>query len=134
MFFTDSYRALRRGRRMLALRYFVISILTLAIIGLPVGFLMLRRFEAAVTFHPERAAVGGLWRVPQNAEEVWFKTADGVRLYGWLFHSKTPHAAATVIYFHGNGGEPSYCDWGGAPLSQRGFDVLLFDYPGHRPG
>jgi fermentation-respiration switch protein FrsA (DUF1100 family) len=131
MFFTDSYKALRRGRRMLALRYFVISILTLAIIGLPVGFFMLRRFETAVTFHPERAAFDGLWRVPQNAEEVWFKTSDGLRLYGWLFRSKTRPAAAAVVYFHGNGGNLSYCDWVGASLSERGFDVLLFDYRGY---
>src|ERR1043165_1265540 len=131
MFFTDSYKALRRGERALALRYFVISILTLAIIGLPVGFLLLRRFETAVTFHPERAAFEGLWRVPQNAEEVWFKTADGVRLYGWLFHSETQPAAATVIYFHGNGGNLGYCDWVGAAPAGRGFDVLLFDYRGY---
>ncbi len=131
MFFTDSYKALRRGRRALALRYFVISILTLAIIGLPVGFLLLRRFETAVTFHPERAAFGGLWRVPEGAEEVWFKTADGVRLYGWLFHSKTQPAAAVVVYFHGNGGNLSYCDWVGTALAARGFDVLLFDYRGY---
>jgi hypothetical protein len=131
MFFTDSYRALRRGERMLALRYFVISLLTLAIIGLPVGFLLLRRFETAVTFHPERAAFGGLWRVPEGAEEVWFKTADGVRLYGWLFHTKARPASATVIYFHGNGGNLSYCDWVGTALAARGFDVLLFDYRGY---
>ncbi|MDQ5836280.1 MAG: alpha/beta hydrolase [Acidobacteriota bacterium] len=131
MFFTDSYKALRRGRRALALRYFVISILTLAIIGLPVGFLLLRRFESAVTFHPERAAFAGLWRVPEGAEEVWFKTADGVRLYGWLFHPKTLPASATVVYFHGNGGNLSYCDWVGTALAARGFDVLLFDYRGY---
>ncbi|MDQ3747154.1 MAG: alpha/beta hydrolase [Acidobacteriota bacterium] len=131
MFFTDSYKALRRGRRALALRYFVISILTLAIIGLPVGFLLLRRFESAVTFHPERAAFAGLWRVPEGAEEVWFKTADGVRLYGWLFHTKALPASATVVYFHGNGGNLSYCDWVGTALAARGFDVLLFDYRGY---
>jgi uncharacterized protein len=131
MFFTDSYRALRRGERMLALRYFVISILALAIIGLPVGFFMLRRFEAAVTFHPERAAFDGTWRAPRGAEEVWFKTSDGVRLYGWLFRAKTQPAAATVIYFHGNGGNLSYCDWVGTTLAVRGFDVLLFDYRGY---
>lgn len=131
MFFTDSYRALKRGERMLALRYLVISILALAIIGVPLGFFMLRRFEAAATFHPERAAFEGPWRVPQNAEEVWFKTADGVKLYGWLFHSKTQPAAATVIYFHGNGGNLSYCDWVGAGLAGRDFDVLLFDYRGY---
>lgn len=131
MFFTDSYRALRRGERLLALRYFMISIVVIAVIGLPAGFFMLRRFEASAMFHPERAAIEGLWRVPQGAEEVWFRTSDNVRLYGWLFHSTTRPAAATVVYAHGNGGNVSYCDWVGAQLAARGFDVLLFDYRGY---
>lgn len=131
MFFTDSYRALRQGRRALALRYLVTSILVLAIIGLPVGFFLLRRFEASATFHPERAAAGGLWRAPRGAEEVWFSSADGVRLYGWLFRAERGTPAASVIYFHGNGGNVSYCDWVGASLAERGFDVLLFDYRGY---
>lgn len=131
MFFTDSYRALRRGERMLALRYFLISILVIAVVALPAGFYMLRRFEASATFHPERAAIGGLWRVPAGAEEVRFKTADGVRLYGWLFHSTNRPAAASVIYFHGNGGNLSYCDWVGTELAARGLDVLIFDYRGY---
>ena len=131
MFFTDSYIALRRGRRALALRYFVISVLVLLLIGLPVGFFMLRRFEASVIFHPERAALGGVWRAPRGAEEVWFTTADGVKLYGWLFRAGQRPARAAVIYFHGNGGNLSYCDWVGEELSGRGFDVLLFDYRGY---
>jgi fermentation-respiration switch protein FrsA (DUF1100 family) len=131
MFFTDAYRALRRGERLHALRYLVISILAIAVIALPVGFFALRWFEARTTFQPERAAAEGVWRVPRNAEEVWFKTSDGVKLYGWFFHSSSQPPAATVIYFHGNGGNLSYCDWVGASLSGRGFDVLLFDYRGY---
>ncbi|HEV7891840.1 MAG TPA: alpha/beta hydrolase [Pyrinomonadaceae bacterium] len=131
MFFTDSYRALRRGERMLALRYFLISILVIAVVALPAGFYMLRRFEREATFHPERAAIGGLWRVPVGAEDVRFKSADGVRLYGWLFHTQTRPASASVIYFHGNGGNLSYCDWVGAELAARGLDVLVFDYRGY---
>ncbi|HEX8355141.1 MAG TPA: alpha/beta hydrolase [Pyrinomonadaceae bacterium] len=131
MFFTDSYRALGRGERALAVRYFVISILVLALIGLPVGFYLLRRFEASATFHPERAALGGLWRVPRGAEEVWFEASDGVKLYGWHFRPAARPAAATVIYFHGNGGNLSYCGWVGESLAGRGFDVLLFDYRGY---
>ncbi|HKG12825.1 MAG TPA: alpha/beta hydrolase [Pyrinomonadaceae bacterium] len=131
MFFTDAYRALRRGERALALRYFLISILVIAIVALPAGLYVLRRFERSATFHPERAALNGLWRVPPGAEEVRFKTADGLRLYGWLFHSQTEPAHASVIYFHGNGGNLSYCDWVGAGLAARGFDVLVFDYRGY---
>ena len=131
MFFTDSYLALRRGERVLAVRYFVISILVIALIGVPVGFFMLRRFEASVIFHPERAALDGIWRVPRGAEEVWFRNAEGLKLYGWFFHSTTQPATATVVYAHGNGGNVSYCDWVGESLAARGFDVLLFDYRGY---
>jgi fermentation-respiration switch protein FrsA (DUF1100 family) len=131
MFFTDSYMAMRRGERALAVRYFVLSILVIALIGAPVGFYMFRRFEASVIFHPERAALSGVWRVPKGAEEVWFRNAEGLKLYGWLFHSTTQPSAATVVYAHGNGGNLSYCDWVGAELAARGFDVLLFDYRGY---
>ncbi len=131
MFFTDSYMALRRGDRAAALRYFVISLLVLALIGVPVGYFMFRRFESRVIFQPERAALGGVWRVPVGAEEVWFGTSDGVKLHGWLFHSDARPASATVIYFHGNGGNLSYYDWLGRELTRRGFDVLVFDYRGY---
>lgn len=131
MFFNDSYRALRRGERALAVRYLVISVLVIALVGLPVGFFMLRRFEASVIFHPERAALGGVWRVPRGAEEVWFRNAEGQRLYGWFFRSAARPAHGTVVYAHGNGGNLSYCDWVGEELAARGFDVLLFDYRGY---
>ena len=89
MFFADSYKALRRGERLRALRFFMISVLVIALIGVPVGFFMLRRLEASVIFHPERAALGGVWRVPRGAEEVWFRNAEGMKLHGWLFRSTT---------------------------------------------
>ncbi len=130
MFFSDSYKALRRGERALAVRYLVISVLVILLILLPAAFFMLRRFEASATFHPERAPWGGSWKAPSGAEDVWFETADGVRLHGWFFRAEGG-PAATVIYFHGNGGNLSYCDWVGAQLSRRGFDVLLFDYRGY---
>src|SRR5215218_7333186 len=131
MFFTDSYQAMRRGERALAVRYFIISILIIALIGIPVGFFMLRRFEASVIFHPEREALGGVWRVPRGAEEVWFRNAEGLKLYGWFFRTAAQPAHATVVYAHGNGGNLSYCGWVGESLAARGFDVLLFDYRGY---
>jgi uncharacterized protein len=132
MFFTDSYFALRRGERRRAARYAVISVLTFALVGLPVGLLLLRRFETAVTFHPDRAPAGGVWRAPAGAEDVWFETEDGVRLHGWFFRAAGESAPrATFIYFHGNGGNISYAGWVGAELSRRGFDALLFDYRGY---
>lgn len=131
MFFTDSYLALRRGNRRLALRYAVISVLIIALIVLPLGYVLLRRFETSVTFQPERAPFGGRWRAPERAADVWFHTEDGTRLHGWLFRASETESSATVIYFHGNGGNISYAAWVGEMLRARGLDVLLFDYRGY---
>ena len=95
------------------------------------AFFSLRRFEAAVTFHPERYPAGPSWTLPANAEDVWMKTADGVRLHGWFIKADARPASATVIYFHGNGGNLSYVGWIGQRLAAHGFDVLLFDYRGY---
>jgi uncharacterized protein len=131
MFFTDSYQALRRGERRLALRYAMLSVLLLTLIGLPLGYFLLRRFERSVTFHPVREPSGGAWRLPGGAEDVWFKVEDGTRLHGWLVRSARRPPAATVIFLHGNGGNLSYLGWLGEGLADRGFDVLLFDYRGY---
>lgn len=131
MFFADSYRALRRGERSLAARRFMLSLLLIVVIALPVGFFLLRRFERAAAFHPERGALGGSWTVPSGAEEIWFPTADGLRLHGWFFRAQEASRAGAIIYFHGNGGNISYLEWLGRRFSSRGFDVLLFDYRGY---
>jgi fermentation-respiration switch protein FrsA (DUF1100 family) len=109
----------------------MLSVLTLVLIGLPVGFFLLRRFERAVTFHPERHPMSGAWRLPARAEDAWFNVADGTRLHGWFVRATTQPATATVIYFHGNGGNLSYLDWLAGGLTGRGFDLLLFDYRGY---
>lgn len=131
MLFTDSYLALRRGERRLALRYALISVLALALIGLPLGHFMLRRFEKSITFHPTREPWGGRWKLPRGAEDVWFEVAGGTRLHGWFVRAARQPSSATVIYMHGNGGNVSYLDWMGESLADRGFDVLLFDYRGY---
>ena len=38
---------------------------------------------------------------------------------------------ATIIYFHGNGGNIANVGWLGQALARRGFNVLLFDYRGY---
>ena len=115
----------RRLRRVLLILAIVV------LIALPFAFVAVRRFEASMTFHSVRFDNGPSWRLPRGAEDVWFQTASGVRLHGWFFSTETKPAAATVIYFHGNGGNLSYVGWLGEALSQRGFDVLLFDYKGY---
>lgn len=100
------------------------------IILLIVLFLGLRWFEHAITFHPVRYDGSAAWNLPNRAQDVWLTTADGVRLHGWFFETEaTPRA--TVVYFHGNGGNLSNVGWVGEHLTKRGFEVLLLDYRGY---
>jgi fermentation-respiration switch protein FrsA (DUF1100 family) len=94
-------------------------------------FIAVRSFEHAVTFHPLRYDDRTGWKQPTGAQDVWLKTTDGVRLHGWLFEAKNGPALATVIHFHGNGGNISSVGWVGERLSSRRFDVLLLDYRGY---
>src|SRR4030095_12695747 len=88
-------------------------------IGCAILFLGLRWIEASITFHPTRINYA---ERPKAAEDVWFTTVDQVRLHGWFFKSETKPVLATLIYFHGNGGNISNIGWVGERLAQRGLD------------
>lgn len=94
-------------------------------------FFGLRRIERAIAFHPEHIKPNAVWVVPAGAEDAWFVNKDGNRLHGWYFSTSGGTAKATVIYFHGNGGNVSNIGWIGERLVARGFNVLLFDYRGY---
>lgn len=94
-------------------------------------FLALRWFEHAVTFQPVRYDAQQGWKQPTEAADVWLTTSDGLKLHGWFFATKTAPAIATIIFFHGNGGNISHVGWVGDSLSSRGFNVLLLDYRGY---
>jgi fermentation-respiration switch protein FrsA (DUF1100 family) len=111
-------------------RRLAIALLLSLLVFVLSGFVALRVFEKAVTFHP----VGynpETWQIPPAAEDVWFETGDGVRLNGWLFKTQFSTSTANVIFFHGNGGNITNVAWVGEALSRRGFNVLVFDYRGY---
>jgi fermentation-respiration switch protein FrsA (DUF1100 family) len=102
----------------------------IAFLGLAL-FIGLRWFEHAVSFHPVQYDARQGWTQPSEASDVWFTTTDGLRLHGWFFGSRSRPAIATIIYFHGNGGNISNVGWVGERLSSKGFNVLLMDYRGY---
>lgn len=116
----------RRGRGRWE-KIFAASLLLFACLA----FYGLRRFEYAVTFRPEPYSSNQPWRVPAGGEDVWFVSRDNVRLHGWFVNAQTKPAFATIIFFHGNGGNLGHVGWLGEALARRGFDVLLFDYRGY---
>jgi uncharacterized protein len=84
-----------------------------------------------MTFHPVRLSADQRVAPPAGAEEVWFNAEDGTCLHGWYFASQRNERNATIIYFHGNGGNITNIGWLGESLAKRGFNVLLFDYRGY---
>jgi len=56
-------------------------------------------------------------------------TSDGERLQGWSLEPESTRA--TVLYFHGNGGNLSVWEPILTGLARRGFAVVAFDYRGY---
>ena len=84
-----------------------------------------------MTFRPARMSAQERKSPPEGAEIVWFNSADGTRLNGWFFESELTPATATIIFFHGNGGNITNVGWMGQRFANHGFNVLLFDYRGY---
>ena len=91
----------------------------------------LRSLELLMTFRPDRMTEKERTLTPDGAESVWFSSADGTRLHGWFFKSQSTPVTATLIFFHGNGGNMGNVSWLGQRFAQHRFDVLLFDYRGY---
>jgi pimeloyl-ACP methyl ester carboxylesterase len=111
-------------------RWLIAGFAALALV-LATAFFALRGLEQEITFHPVRFTDSEHWLKPPQAEDVWVRTSDGENLNGWFFTSGTQPAQATIIFFHGNGGNISNLGWVGERLAVRGFDVLLIDYRGY---
>lgn len=62
-------------------------------------------------------------------EPVSMSTRDGERLHGWWLRPPSPRA--TILYFHGNGGNLSMWAPILAGIAKRGYTLLAFDYRGY---
>lgn len=79
-------------------------------------------------FYPERDFVAEPheWGLPY--ENIWVRTADGVRLHGWLIPNI--ESPATLLFFHGNAGNISHRLDNLKRLFDAGLQVFIFDYRG----
>lgn len=111
----------------------LLTVLFAIVVGAALVFFGGRFLESMLTFHPVRYTPDDAWALPANAEDVWFKVDGNTRLHGWFFHARTDMqpSAATVLHFHGNGGNLSGAGWIAERLAKNGFDVLIFDYRGY---
>ena len=82
-----------------------------------------------IVFHPTKQ----LTRTPANAglafENVRLTTDDGVSLHGWYIPAN--NARATLLFFHGNGGNISGRIESIEVFHSLGLSVFIFDYRGY---
>lgn len=109
----------------------LIGVTVALVVGCVAFVFGLRWLESLMTFRPERMSTQERQSAPEGAEIVWFNSADGTRLNGWFFESRLRPATATIIFFHGNGGNITNVGWMGQRFANHGFNVLLFDYRGY---
>jgi len=118
-----------------ARRFFRRELLIGAVVAVMLGctafFCGLRWLESLMTFRPERMSENEYKSAPAGAELAWLPSSPGVHLRGWYFESQSKPAIATIIFFHGNGGNISNVGWLGQRFAKHGFNVLLFDYRGY---
>lgn len=62
-------------------------------------------------------------------EDIFFTTADGERLHGWLF--PLPCDSPIILFCHGNAGNISYRLDNIRMLLESGLSVFIFDYRGY---
>lgn len=95
------------------------------------GILVIRLLEGKMTFFPSPYPVGNWDTRPGSVsvEDVFFATADGVRIHGWW--AESPGAGVTILYFHGNAGNITHRIDNIAFLTQIPANVLAVDYRGY---
>ena len=119
------------GKRRVFTRERLIGAAVALVLGSAAFVYGLRWLESLMTFRPDRMTAVQRESIPQGAENVWFNSADGTRLNGWFFKSQSGPEVATIIFYHGNGGNIRNVGWMGQRFAKQGFDVLLFDYRGY---
>lgn len=81
-------------------------------------------------FYPFAQHVRTPEHIGLSYEDVFFETADGVRLHGWFLPAKGD-ACATVLFLHGNAENISTHIASVYWLPSRGFNVFMPDYRGY---
>lgn len=70
-------------------------------------FLLQGCFNSAF-YYPDQVQIETPAHYHLRFEEVFFNSSDGTRLFGWFVPAKG-EAVGTVVHFHGNHGNQTYC-------------------------
>jgi len=89
----------------------------------------LDRLIESQIFFPDPHFVYGPADFGLDCEDVWFETADGVRLHGWYFPAGKQRPL--LLFCHGNAGNISHRLDNIQRLLEKGISVFIFDYRGY---
>jgi len=87
--------------------------------------------QRRLIYLPSHATVPPAGQVLPGAQDVAFRTADGLELAGWLVPATGSAKGMAVLVAAGNAGDRSMRAPLASSLAQRGLAVLLFDYRGY---
>ncbi len=93
--------------------------------------LLLVSCENKIIYHPYKYP-DGFWdpqSVGINVEDVYFSSADGLKLHAWFV--PVPKPVATLLWFHGNAGNISHRLDNIQRLLPLNLNVFIFDYRGY---
>lgn len=91
--------------------------------------LILYLLQGRMLYLPQQAINRMPASVGLQAEDLWVKTEDGIKIHGWYFHH--PKADYVVVLSHGNAGNISGRLDIASMLHTLGVSVVMYDYRGY---
>jgi fermentation-respiration switch protein FrsA (DUF1100 family) len=92
-------------------------------------YLLVKHIERNTVFLPSRTLTDTPQKVGLAFEDVFFTTADGLRINGWFIPA--PGARWNLLYCHGNAHNLSDRVGKIKSFHELGFNVFIFDYRGY---
>jgi hypothetical protein len=90
---------------------------------------LLDRFVESQIFFPDPLLICTPSEVQLDYEDVWFDTADELRLHGWMIPAEG--GSGLMLFCHGNAGNVSHRVDNIRRLHDIGLNVFIFDYRGY---
>jgi fermentation-respiration switch protein FrsA (DUF1100 family) len=91
--------------------------------------LVLFMFQSRLVYFPEKLMAATPHDVQLSYEAIYFKTRDGVELFGW--YVPAPSGKGTILFCHGNAGNISHRLEVLQIFNRMGLSTFIFDYRGY---
>ena len=117
---------MQMNRRYMAIIQSVLFIFASVWVGLSVLFFLT---QSSYIYYPARGITATPADIKLDFEEVFIESSDRERLHGWYIPHPTPQA--TLLFFHGNGGNISHRLEKINIFNDLSLNIFIFDYRGY---